>query len=392
MQINNASTEIVQAPLSQLREHPQNPNRGNVDRIIESIDENGFYGAVIAQKSTGYVLAGNHTLKAVKRLGQRTCPTIWVEVDDEKALKILVADNRVAELAHRDDKILAEVLGNLEESSPTSLDGTGYVHGELEALLQKLGKSELRNAKKFEPDTKLIAQWKCKRGQIWRVGKEHRIMCGDSLNLADVELLLDGKKMDAVVTDPPYEIDGAEIRRAIDYLADRAVVLTAQAQAFGILGGDWQHRIDFAWVRRRVRSAPIFHRPQFNHATVLMMGREGVTFGWERPNMSYHSVIEIEGNEYEQNFGQGKNPELFVELIKGFKMHQLWADPFLGSGSSLVACELQGKVLYGMELDPDHFAIALSRCAAFGLTPELIRDPEGEPDVERNEPEKTEEG
>jgi hypothetical protein len=104
-----------------LREHPKNPRRGNVEAIEESIDANGWYGAVVAQESTKYILAGNHRFRTAVAKGAAAIPTIWIDVDDETALRILLGDNKIADLGHYDEQVLDELLGSLE-----TLTGTGY--------------------------------------------------------------------------------------------------------------------------------------------------------------------------------------------------------------------------------------------------------------------------
>jgi ParB-like chromosome segregation protein Spo0J len=124
-----AAQEYAELPLDELETHPQNPRRGNVDVIAESIDANGFYGAVIVQKATGYVLAGNHRLQAARAAGAEKVPAIVLDVDDETATRILLADNRTNDAAGYDDAALAELLGGLE-----TLHGTGFTDDDLAAL------------------------------------------------------------------------------------------------------------------------------------------------------------------------------------------------------------------------------------------------------------------
>ena len=104
-----------------LKEHPQNPRRGVVEVIDESIEHNGWYGAVTAQKATGYILAGNHRYRVAKERGAKEIPVIWKDVDDETALRILLVDNKSADMGQYDEEALSTILQNLE-----SLDGTGY--------------------------------------------------------------------------------------------------------------------------------------------------------------------------------------------------------------------------------------------------------------------------
>lgn len=129
-------------PLDQLTEHPSNPRRGNVQVIAESIEANGFYGAVIAQKSTGFVVAGNHRLKAAREQGLATVPVVWLDVDDERARRILLVDNRSADLAGYDDPELAALLVELSGSGD-ALRGTGFADEDLADVLARLNPPSL---------------------------------------------------------------------------------------------------------------------------------------------------------------------------------------------------------------------------------------------------------
>lgn len=123
--------EVV--PVDALSPHPDNPRRGDTAAIGESIVANGFYGAVIAQRSTGYVLAGNHRLLAARAAGIRTIPTVWVDVDDERAKRILLTDNRTSDIATNDEAALLSLLEGLA-LTPELLAGTGYDMDALEDL------------------------------------------------------------------------------------------------------------------------------------------------------------------------------------------------------------------------------------------------------------------
>jgi hypothetical protein len=85
--------EYELAPIESISPHPRNPNQGDVAAIRESIDVNGFYGACIVQKSTRFILAGEHRWRAEKEREQTHVPVLFVDVDDETALRILLADN-----------------------------------------------------------------------------------------------------------------------------------------------------------------------------------------------------------------------------------------------------------------------------------------------------------
>lgn len=137
MTIVNTASKAV--PIESLEPHPDNPRIGNVSKIVESIQANGFYGSVIVQKDTNLILAGTHRWKAAKEAGMTKIPATFVEVDDEQAKRILLADNRTADLAGYDEAVLADLLREIGEPM-----GTGYTSGDVEDLLASLAPPEPR--------------------------------------------------------------------------------------------------------------------------------------------------------------------------------------------------------------------------------------------------------
>ena len=113
--------------------HPENPRQGDIGAIVTSIEQNGWYGTLIAQKKSRRVLAGNHRLQAALALDMKEVPVYWVDVDDTEAQKILLADNRVSDLATWDDSILVGLLEGLANDG--ELLGSGYDGDDLDALL-----------------------------------------------------------------------------------------------------------------------------------------------------------------------------------------------------------------------------------------------------------------
>ena len=134
--IINESYEIV--PIDQIRPHPRNPRQGDVGAIQQSIEANGFYGACVVQRSTGHILAGNHRWKGARAAGEKTIPVTWVDCDDDRALRILLADNRTSDIASYDDNALAELLRSIQLDTGTLL-GTGFDGEALDELLEGLG-------------------------------------------------------------------------------------------------------------------------------------------------------------------------------------------------------------------------------------------------------------
>jgi len=92
MRIIQSKTETVK--IDSLRPHPRNPREGDIGAIHQSINNNGFYGSILAQQSTGFILAGNHRWQAMLQAGATEIPVTWIDVDDDHALRILLADNR----------------------------------------------------------------------------------------------------------------------------------------------------------------------------------------------------------------------------------------------------------------------------------------------------------
>jgi len=98
------------ARLDQLLDHPDNPREGDDDAVAESIDVNGFYGVILAQRSTSRILFGHTRRRNLVAAGATTGPVLWIDVDDDRARTILLADNRTAELARWIPGKLADVL------------------------------------------------------------------------------------------------------------------------------------------------------------------------------------------------------------------------------------------------------------------------------------------
>lgn len=118
-----------QIDVSTVKPHPRNPRRGNVDLLMDSLRAHGQYRPILVHKSTRHVLAGNHTLQAAIRLGWRTIAATILDVDDTTADRILLADNRISDLAAYDNNALSELLHSLPD-----LDGTGYTPLDLDQL------------------------------------------------------------------------------------------------------------------------------------------------------------------------------------------------------------------------------------------------------------------
>jgi hypothetical protein len=129
------SKSSVPVRLDLLSEHPENPNRGNVDLIVESIEENGFFGGIIAQKSTGFVLDGNHRLLAARAAGLEEIEVFWMDIDDEQAVRIMIVANEITRKSRNDPETLLELLTRLNNS--LGLKGSGFDQSEFDRMIEE---------------------------------------------------------------------------------------------------------------------------------------------------------------------------------------------------------------------------------------------------------------
>ena len=124
-------------PVAELSTHPQNPRRGDIDRIAESLARFGQMRPAPFQRSTGYIAAGNHTYRAaVEKLGWTHFAAVPADLDDEETLGYVIADNRTADLGEYDDASLASALTTLMDAG--KLHGSGYTEDEADDVLAGL--------------------------------------------------------------------------------------------------------------------------------------------------------------------------------------------------------------------------------------------------------------
>lgn len=159
MKANIKTGEIQSLAISSLVPYPTNPRRGDVDAIASSLQVHGQYRPIVVQESSKQVLAGNHTLKAAKKLGWKKIKVVMVNVNDDEARKIVLADNRLTDLAQYNEPLLKSLLEALPD-----LEGTGFTQAEMETLDRLLGGTDKESAGsstnlKADPEVR-IAAWK----------------------------------------------------------------------------------------------------------------------------------------------------------------------------------------------------------------------------------------
>lgn len=181
--------------VDKLTPYPGNARIGDVGTIRESLRTLGQYRPIVVQKSTGHILAGNHTWQAAKEEGYTEIDVTYVDCNDEQARKIVLVDNKANDKGGYNKDALAELLSGLEGD----FEGTGFNPDELTKLLDELA------PKGGDGDTGsgFGGPPRVQPGDVWVLG-QHRLMCGDSTELGDLGILLNGDAARLVVTSPPY--------------------------------------------------------------------------------------------------------------------------------------------------------------------------------------------
>lgn len=402
MKVINESFESV--PLANLKPHPRNARKGKVEVIGESLDANGFYGALIVQRSTGHILAGNHRYLAAKAAGARELPVIYVDVDDERALKILLADNRANDLAGYDDEALAALLAEVDASADGLL-GSLYSDNDLARLLggdRIPGIGDPDDAPDV-PDTPA----RTRLGELWQMGR-HRLFVGDARDPHSYEGL---GLADMLWTDPPYgvsykgktakqlEIENDDPSGLAELLHDTFEAITAAmpegspfyiAAPAGPMGTTFRLEIGSAGWR--------FHQTLVWLKDSMVLGHsdyhyqhEDILYGWlpggeGRPGRGAHrgsrwygandqtTVLEVARPKRSEEHPTMKPVELVARCIdNSCPRDGTVLDPFLGSGSTLIAAETTGRRCLGIELDPRYADVVLDRWETFtGGTAECL--------------------
>lgn len=393
--------EIVYVPPSRVSPHPRNPRRGAVAAIRESITVNGMYRPLIVQESTGFILAGNHTYRALVEEGCEFVPVCFVDVDDDAAKRIMVADNRSADLGTYDDELLAKILQSLP-----SIEGTGYDENSLADLMDAiLTGPEIHG----DPDSAppLGKEPITRPGDVWALD-HHRLICGDACEPATYQRLLEGEIADAVWTDPPYGVeyvggtdealtilnDGAHEAREVveafplaarNYVRPGAAVYVCHSESqrtyleAALEAAGYEVRQALVWVKDRfVLSRQDYHNqhepillgeaPEKDFDHVLYGFREGGSGRKGRGGKFWHgdnrqtSVFEVNRPTRSDLHPTMKPVDLIRPMLRNsVRNGGIVLDPFGGSGSTLIAAHMEHRRAALIELDPRYVDVICRR-------------------------------
>lgn len=403
---------------SDIRPHPRNPRRGDLSAIKASLQANGIYRPLIVQRSTGYILAGNHTYLALCDLGATEIPVSFVEVSDESALRILLVDNRSADLGSYDDALLVELLASLPD-----MVGTGYDEGAMADLMDAiLSPTEVRgdpDAAPSPPDDAITSL-----GDVWRLG-DHLVVCGDSCDPETYRAIGGGiGAFDAMWTDPPYGVsyvgstaekltiknDGAaEARQVVEaFLPAVRPSLMAGAPIYvchaesqrsyleaALAESGYLLRQALVWVKDRfvlgrsdyhLQHEPILvgEAPEkdFDHIAYGFttggagrLGRGGPHWHGDNRQTSVFDVARPTASKIHPTM---KPVDLIRPMLRNSVVRGgIVVDPFGGSGSTLIAAHMEGRRAALVELDPKYVDVICRRFEeATGIVP--IRAATGE--------------
>jgi DNA modification methylase len=381
-------------PIDSVELHPRNPRLGDVAAVAASLTRFGQQKTIVVQRSTGFVVAGNHVLRAALSLGWTEIAANVEDLDDAEAIAFMLADNRTADLGRYDDGLLAAILS--EQQAADNLAATGYDSDAVAALLADAGFIEDRDLD-AAPDLPAEADLYVERGERWALGR-HRLMCGDSTLAEDVARLVGDDPVDLVWTDPPYGLAYVgKTRRALTIVNDdlgpdgtRALVAAALRLAPLRLGGAFYVAapagpelhlafllaLEDAGLRAHQTLVWVKDRFVLGHADYHAR-HENILYGW-REGRAHHfvddrtqdTVWEIDRPARSAVHPTMKPVELVARAIRNSsKPGQLVYDPFAGSGTTLIAAEQTGRSCRAMELDPRYAQVILERWGAIAGKP-----------------------
>jgi DNA modification methylase len=409
---------IVSHAVADLKLDPKNP-RGHspkqVRQIASSIKAFGFNVPILIDPA-GRVIAGHGRVLAARLLAMTHVPTIClVHLTEAQVRAFMIADNRLTENSEWDDQLLGEQLKTLSEAElDFSLEVTGFEMGEIDLRIENLspaveGADDPADA---VPEVSTIPVTRI--GDLWLLG-EHRILCGDALSEASYQSLLSDRRAHVVFTDPPCNVQiagnvsGKGKNRHRESLIASGEMSEAEftkvlSNAFSCLATytesgslhyvcmDWRHMKELlaageaayaelknvcVWVKDNAGMGSlyrsqhelvfIFKNGTSSHRNNVQLGQFGRsrTNVWNYPGANSFSRSPSEGDPLALH-PTVKPVALVADAIMDCSARgDLVLDPFLGSGTTVMAAERTGRICFGMELDPTYVDIVVRRWQNF---------------------------
>ena len=383
------TSEMTQIPIGKLIPYINNARTHSPEQIKKlraSLREFGFVNPVLIDREYN-VIAGHGRLAAAREEGYTEVPCVYVDHLTEAQKKAyILADNRMAMDAGWDEELLKVELESLQEMA-YDLSFTGFDEKELATLM---GDDTAADDDDFDVEAELQKPCFSKPGDIWHLGR-HTVICGDSTLPETFAALLGDQKVNLVCTDAPYFVnlenasgkiknDDLDDKSAYEFLMkvfsnfknamsrDASIYefyATMKARVFYDAFEDAGFRVGAGLIWKKPR-APLMR-------TDWKFNSEPIIFGWRKDgkhiwygDQKQTNVFEFDGikNSKEDGYGHpsSKPVPLIAYLIKQCtQTNGVVLDGFLGSASTLIACEQIGRICYGVEIEPKFVDVAVVR-------------------------------
>jgi DNA modification methylase len=395
-------------PIENLRPYPGNYRKHPPEQLahlVASLQQYGWARNVVIS-SDGVILAGHGIVEAARQTGLHEVPVHRLEYasDDPRAAKFLVLENEVSRLAEDDQAQLAALLAEIQQFAPEGLSATGYDDAALDALIAEVA-AEVTGAQHAMEDEApaVLPEAITRLGDVWLMG-EHRLVCGDCTEADTVASLFGDSKARMVWTDPPYGVSYADKNEflnsldrgnlnqtpiandhmtedATEALARNALTLMAE---YGMPGAACYVACPPGTLLPHFIAAVTASGFTYHHSLVwvkqqFVLGRtdyhyrhEVILYGWKPDGGHYFiddhtldSVFEVDKPHRSEDHPTMKPVELVAPMIFNSSTRgDIVADPFLGSGTTLIAAEQLGRICYGIEIEPRYVDVAVRRWQA----------------------------
>lgn len=375
--------DIINIALKDLKPYENNPRKNDdaVKYVAESIKEFGFKVPIVIDKNN-VIVAGHTRYKAAKKLKMSEVPCIIADdLTDEQIKAFRLADNKVAEKSEWDFDLLNAELDDI-------IDLDMELFGFEDAL-----QDDAEEAVEDEFEVELPAEPKSKLGDIYQLGN-NRLMCGDSTVLEDVEKLMGGEQADMLLTDPPYNVNyegktkdklkikndkmgNDNFRQFLTDAFSNADMVMKPGAVFYIWHADsegYNFRgacFDAGWTVRQCliwnKNSMVMGRQdyQWKHEPCLYGWKEGAGHLWAS-DRKQTTVINFDKPTRNDMHPTMKPIPLFDYQIKNnTKGGDVVLDLFGGSGTTIMACEQNGRHGYCMEYDPRYVDVIINRWEKF---------------------------
>ena len=383
--------QIKLAEISNIKPYENNPRKLSeqaIEKVAMSLKEYGFRQPIVVDKDM-VIVAGHTRFRASKKLGLKQVPISVIDnLSEEQINAYRIADNRTAEESEWDNELLKMEIKELE-AKDFKLDLLGFNDEQLNNILfeEKQGLTDEDEVPETpeEPISKL--------GDIWKLGN-HRLMCGDSTKNEHFDKLMQNEKANVVYTDPPYNINYGNINHEKFKMRDikNDSMDKFQYREFCTkFIENLKQRCDgifYCWGAQGKYGRLLFTilDDYLHNSTTIMWYKDQFTLGrgkyhnqyepcWFGWNKSGESFIDDRKLVNVWNHKRPKKSDLHptmkpIELIEiglthSTKIDDIVLDCFLGSGSTLIACEKLKRICYGMELDPKYCDVIIKRWENF---------------------------